>query len=324
MIITNLNKTSGIEGWLHPVTSRLIEGDYVAIIFNYQEGYRFDEKAAAQLSGKKFVVCDYGEHGVPSSWCNTHLLGVTTHGHRAVDAIAEYLKLDEFLKQQNIILYFKREFSQALQERLECRSPFPVEPIDIFFDNLPPIEPISKDEYMSRHGLIFHLFGNSHPDRKILAGEMMKRFERICTSLGKMVDLMNASLPFHLVEQIEHLSRYDVGNVLHWQSKCLMSVNFPGFGIKAFRLREAYHNTVPIMADLGMKYAIQPSDDNAVMLPTENGRIKVEESFEKLESVIRDRENLWHRFQNAHNVAHALRPDNYIRDQINEKILRVL
>lgn len=324
MIITNLNKTSGIEGWLNPVTSRLTDGDYVALFFNYQEGYKFDERKAAELSGKKFVIFDYAEYGTPHSWQNTHLLSVTIQNHRPVSEVAEYLKLDEYLKQQNIVLYFKREFSKELQDRLDIKSPFPVEPIEIFFDNLPPIEPISKEEYMGRHGLIFHLFGNSHPDRKLLAGEMMNRFERICTSIPKMVDLVNASLPFHLVEQIEHLSRYDIHNALHWQSKCLMSVNFPGFGVKAFRLREAYHNAVPIMPDIGMKYAIQPSDENAVMLPTENGFIKIEESMEKLESVIRDRENLWHRFQNAHSVAHALQIPNYMRDQVNEKIQRYL
>lgn len=324
MILTNLNATSGIEGWLRPTTSRLVDGDYVALIFNYQEGYKFDHRAAAQCSGKKHVIFDYAEYGTPHSWNNTHLLGVTTQHHRPVGEVAEYLKLDEYLKQQNVALYFKREFSQKLQDHLSIKSPFMVEPIEIFFDNLPPIEPISKEEYMSRHGLVFHLFGNSHSDRKQLAGEMMKRFERICTSLPKMVDLVNASLPFHLVEQIEHLSRYSMPDILHWQSKCLMSVNGPGFGQKALRMRESYHNSVPIFFDVGMKYSIQPSDENAVMLPTENGKLMLDESFEILESVIRDRENLWHRFQNAHNVAHAMMPDNYVRDQVNEKIKKYL
>lgn len=324
MILTNLNRTAGIEGWLHPTTSRLVDRDYVALIFNYQEGYVFDPDMAAQCSGKKIIIFDYTEFGQDISWKNTLLLGVNKEDHRAVCELAEYYKLHEWVRQQNVVLYFKREFSQALQERLKVRSSFPVEPIEIFFDNLPPIEPINREEYISRHGLAFHLFGNSHHDRKLIAGAMMARYERVCTSLGKMTDLVNARLPFYLVEQIEHLSRYGISEALHFQSKCLLSFNFPGFGYKAFRLRESCHNAVPVMPDVGMKYSIQWNDSNAVMLETYNGRVKVEEALDKIESVIRDRENLWERMQNAHNMAHAYSPDNYIRDQVNEKIIKAL
>lgn len=325
MILTTLNKNGDVEGWLRPTTNRLVDGDYVFLVLNYQSGFVFDYQQAAQLSGKRWIIADYSEYGVNHSWNNRHIYGLTINEHRQTIEIAELLKLDEFLKQQNIICYFKREFSSAISEMIDRGEiRFPVHPIEIFFDNIPDIEPIIREQYMSRLGGVFHLFGNSHPDRKALAGEMMKRWERICTSLPKMVDLVNASLPFHLVEQIEHLSRYSMNDILHWQSKCLLSVNFPGYGQKAFRLREAYHNAVPIFADIGMKYAIQPSNDNAVMLPTENGRIKVDESIAILEEAMRDRENLWHRFQNAHNVAHALQPDSYVRDQINAKILQYL
>lgn len=320
MILTTLSH-SGVEGFLAPLTERLSQEDYVALILNYQEGFVFNEREASRLAGKRFVVFDFGEYGVNHSWNNQYLPGITIQHHRQTCDLAERLKLDEYLKQQKIICCFKREFSQACQDLIDNgKVHYPVCPVEIFFDNIPPIEPISKDEYMSRVGLIFHLFGNSHPDRKVLAGAIMAHFERICTSLGKMADLINARLPFHLVEQIECISRYDIGTVLHHQSKCLLSVNLSGFGQKNFRNREACHNAVPIIADIGMRYAIQPDNSNAVMLPTQDGRLNIPASIAILEEVLRDRENLWERFQNAHNVAHALHPDNYVRDQINNRI----
>jgi len=309
------------------MTNRLMElpQDCAYLILNYGEGFSFDVEIARQLSGKRFVIFDMGEHGVDHSWQNTYLPSIRSDSHRPVCNVEEYYKLDEYLRGQKIVMCFKREFSENIQTMIDGgRVPFPVEPIEIFFDNLSVTPPADKEDYMNRVGLIFHLFGNSHPDRKNLAGEMMKKFERICTSIPKMTDLINHHLPFHHVEQVEHLSRYSVGEVLHAQGKCLLSVNLSGFGCKAFRLREAYHNAVPIMADIGMRYAVQPNNDNAVMLPTQDGRLKIDESIAILEEALRDRENLWHRFQNAHTVSEMLAPDRYCEQQINQKIRKVL
>lgn len=326
MILATMNRNNPhVEGWLRPTTDRLCDGDYVALIMTHQEGFVFDQERAKTLSGKRFVCFEYGEYGQQESWKNDYLPGITIHSHRATCDLAERLKLDEFLRQQNIVLTFKREFSANCQELVNSgKIPYAVEPVEIFFDNLPPIPPLDQEDYMSRVGLIFHLFGNSHHDRKRLAAALMERQERICTSVGKMTDLINARLPFSLVEQIEHISRYPVGDAVHWQSKCLLSCNLGGFGQKAFRLREAFHSAVPVMADIGMKYAIQPSDDNAVMLPAKEGKLLIPESMDKLEAVLRDRENLWNRMQNAHHVAHALQPEPYVRDQLNSKIQKYL
>lgn len=325
MTTTTLNRNGGIDSWIRSCTDRLCQGDYVALVINHAESYVFDTERAQTFSGKPWIIFEYGEYGTNHSWQNDYFPAVTIQSHRPLGCVAEYLKLDEFLKTQKIALCFKREYSQKAQELVASgRVHYPVAPIEIFFDNLPPVPPLDREEYMNRVGLIWHLFGNSHPDRKRLAGAMMERFERICTSIPKQADLVNHKLPFHHVEQVEHLSRYAMHEVLHHQGKCLLSVNLAGFGVKSFRLREAYHNCVPIMADIGMKYAIQPNDDNAVMLPTKDGRILLEESIAKLESVLRDRENLWHRMQNAHTVAEMLCPDRYVREQVNAKIQEVL
>lgn len=327
MIVTSLNLNGGVEGWLQPLIQRIpsLPDDVAILAINYTQGFVFDRQAAQSIQGKRICILDFAEYGVDYSWNNSHLFSVTINAHRQVAEVAEYLALDEFLKQNQILCYFKREYSQNIQRLIDDGEVyFPVYPIEIFFDNLPPIPHLNRDEYLSRLGGVFHLFGNSHPDRKSLAGEMMKRWERICTSLGKMVDLENARLPYHLVEQVEHLSRYEIGNVLHWQGKCLASMCCAGFGVKSFRMRESCFNSVPIIPNYGIKYSISWSDENAIILPTENGRIKLDESLAKLEVAMRDRADLWSRMQAAHNMAHAYSPDNYVRDQVTDKILQHL
>lgn len=318
MIVTSLNLNGGIEGWLQPLVSRLaaLPNDVAVLVLNYTPGFVFDEQTARSIQGKRLIIFDFAEYGINHSWSNAHIFGETIASHRQVSEIAEWLKVDEFLHRERVIIYFKRELSKTISE---MGFSYPIYPVEIFFDNLPAIPELNKDEYMYRLGGVFHLFGNSHPDRKNLGGEMMKRWERICTSLPKMVDLENARLPYHLVEQIEHLSRYDIGNILHWQSKCLASVNCAGFGVKTFRMREACFNAVPIIPDYGIQYSTPWSDKNAIILPTEDGRIQLSESIDKLEIVMRDRESLWSRMQAAHHMAHAYSPDNYMAS-INHKI----
>ena len=326
MTLTTLNRQNPhIESWLRPMTDRLWNGDYVALILNYNEGFTFNDDEAWRLNGKKFVCFEMGEYGVDQSWQNTYLPAVNVNAHRPVCNVEERYKLDEFLKSQNIVLTFKREFSANIQQMIdEGRVHYPVEPIEIFFDNIPPIPDLNHDEYVNRVGLIFHLFGNSHPDRKNLAGFIMAGFERICTSIGKQADLVNHRLPFHHVEQVEACSRYAVQDVLHHQGNCLLSVNLPGFGQKSFRMREACFNAVPVMGDYGVHYSIPWNDDNAVMLPTVEGRLKIPESIRILQAVLRDRENLWHRVQNANTLARMYHPDRYVEEQINQKIQAVL
>jgi len=126
------------------------------------------------------------------------------------------------------------------------------------------------------------------------------------------------------VEQVEGIARYPVSDVLHHQGKCLLSVNLPGFGQKSFRMREACFNSVPVMGDYGIRYSIPWNDENAVMLPTKDGRLVMEESIRKIEEVLRDRENLWHRMQNANTLAKMYSPQRYVEEQINQKIRQVL
>jgi len=175
MILTTLNKRAGVDDWLKPMTNRLCDGDYVALILEYNEGFIFDEEHARSLSGKRWIVFEMGEYGIDHSYRNTYLPAIRSDSHRPVCNVEERYKLDEFLRGQKIAMCFKREFTQNIAEMIDQgKVHYKVAPVEIFFDNIPPIPDADRDEYISRVGLVFHLFGNSHEDRKFLAGDMMK------------------------------------------------------------------------------------------------------------------------------------------------------
>lgn len=322
MILTTLNRNQpNVEGWLRPTTDRLTNADYVCLVICYGANFEFDYERAQTLNGKPVVILEVSEFGVNHSWQNAYLPGVTIQEHRQVESIAEMLKLDEWIRRQNIICCFKREYSQNIEALvLNGATKYPVYPIEIFFDNVPEPTPPDRDEFLSRVGMIYHVFGNSHPDRKALAGEMMKRFERIVTSIPKIVACVNHKLPFHVVEQVEAIARYDLNCVLHHQGMCQLSVNLPGYGFKNFRAPEACFNAVPVMANLGAKYAVPWDGSNSVQLPTENGRIKLEESMAILEDILRKPEELWQKMLGAYQAALRLRPNFYVEEFINKPI----
>lgn len=321
MILTTLNRNGGVDGWLLPTTNRIYKGPFTVLVIHYSPNYVFDVEHAQSLNGKPVIILEVSEFGVNHSWQNAYMPGVTIQDHRQVESIAEYLKLDEWIKRQRVVCCFKREYTPNITTLvLNGAVTYPVYPIEIFFDNIPQPPIPDRDEYLSRIGMIYHVFGNSHPSRKELAGEMMKRFERIVTSIPKIVGCVNHKLPFHVVEQVEAIDRYDLHSVLHHQGLCQLSVNLPGYGVKNFRGPEACFNAVPVMADLGLKYAVPWDDSNSVQLPTENGRIKVEESIHILENIMRDQESLWQKMLGAYQAALRLRPDFYVEEFINKPI----
>lgn len=328
MILTTLNKHAGPDGWLAPTLCRLYrDADYVCLVLNYQSGFEFDTEQARSCAGKPVVVLDYSEASWNTSWDTGYIAGhsVNNGENRPTLELEQYLRLDEWLSRQRIVAYGKREFSARIQRmEAEGKFPFPIFPLEIFFNNLPSPPTPDKGEFLARLGAIYHVYGNSHPDRKRLAGAIQEQHERVVNSIGRIQALVNHRLPFSVVEQVEAIDRYSVQDVIHHQGFCQLSVNFPGAGVKAFRLAEAYHNAIPVMMDLGMKYAIQPTNENAVMLPCENGRLKVQESMEIITQAFRDHEGLWSRMREAHGVALQFSFDHYPEVYINRHIRKSL
>lgn len=292
----------------------------IGVFVTLHDDYVFDAFQASSLNGIPIIVFDYSEYGYQESWRNNHLIGFQPEFERELPSKGEYMKLHEWLSKQRIVAYFKRELTPQIRS---LNAPFPVYPVDLLAQYFTP-HSFNKDHWMARLGGLFHLYGHSHQDRKILHGALQAKWNYTVNSLGKMSDFISRSHKFHLLEQIEWFSRYPMDYVLASQSGCQLAVALPGFGVKAFRNSECCQVGVPVVADLGMEYAVQWSNDNAVMLPTEDGRIKVDESVAILENALLDQEGMYSRFEQATHAARHLHPDYFVENFINQKIAQHL
>lgn len=321
--VTPLSLTHGPEPWLEPMLQHLMPGDYDVITFTSTPGYRFNEAKAGALNGRKIVILDYFEYGMDESWRNKHLLGYNSY-EREHPEKAEYARLAEWVRKQKIIAYFKREFSSHLYfEIIQTLQPmFPVFPVDLLSISTPGhIVPLDYDGWCRRGGGVFHLYGHSHQDRKDLHGVLQSRFEYVANHLGNIDAHITHGLRVNLLEQVNHINRYHIDRIFEHQGKFMFSVALPGFGVKCFRNCEACINSIPVVADLGMKWAVPWTNENAIMLPTENGRVKMKEAGDILFNAVNEGPAAhWKRAEQANDAARRLVTKYYVDTYINANI----
>lgn len=250
-----------------------------------------------QENGKPTVVLNFEEHGWHHSWNHQSVPGMNFEHSLMYGDEGERRKLHFFVGEIEPDLYFLREFSYNIQSFFIAE----ILPIELLSPNLPlPPEP-DRDEYMARGGL-FSLCGTSHPDRKLLH-DSISRIKAPCS-----------------VQEVDHTQRRPLMDVMALQGRYMASLNLGGAGEKCFRSAEACWNSVPIMADVGMEYRVKWDDSNAIMLPTKDGRILLEESLNKIQACLDDKEGMWERMLNAHENAKRMNIDNYLAE-INQEIL---
>lgn len=298
------------DGWLTPITSRLTtRRDYTALVVALcPSGFVFNEQAARQHDGRPLVIFDMLEYG-PRSYDNRHILGLNS----ALYVGAEYEKLDHWICHQNVAAYFKRELAGAITE-----APFPLYPIDLLANIT--AQPLTKDQYMGRLGGVMHVYGYSHQDRKKLHADLQVTLITTVNAMDAAEMAVAKRIPFHYLEQREHWSRYPMDRVAAIQGQCLLSCALAGNGVKTFRDCESMTNSVPVVADLGMRRAIPFTDENAVLLPTAGGRILIDEAVAVIREALNDRERLWSKALAANDAARRCEPGNYTAEFINSRI----
>lgn len=321
MIFTSLCKNHPVDGWLHNILSRLVKRDYVALFYTMREDYVFDGAKAACVAGKPIVVLDFSETGYSDSWNNSHLLGFQPEHGRELKSKTEYDRLNSWLSRQNVVTYFKRELTPDIRA-LE-KVPFPIYPVDLLAQYFTP-DSYNKDHWMSRLGGVFHLYGHSHQDRKILHGELQARWDHTINSLGAMSASITRGEKFHLLEQVEWFNRYPMDFVTASQSGCKLAVALPGFGVKTFRNSEVCQSGIPVVADLRMEFAVPWTKENSILLPTVDGRLDIPASVAILERALQDPEALYPVFEQATHASRQLHPDYFVEHFINQPILRHL
>lgn len=307
MIQSSLNQLNpNVPEFLKPYTERITAPVNTVTLAYHPGGFIFSEDMAKLLrdSSKLCVVLDFMEYGWDSSWDNIHIASVTyTEKEEMYGNTENQVALSSFLNDNGVLIYFKREFSAKLKESFSLLdlAGFPILPIELVYPNLPLSPKPDREEYLSRGKSVFSLCGDSHPDRKALAAHL-KSLQARCH-----------------VEEIHYTQRRPLTAVMELQARYQASVCLPGAGVKTWRDGEACWNSVPIMADLGMEYRVKWGDDNAIMLPTKEGRILIPESLEKIQACLDDQEGMWQRMKLAHENAKRMEINNYMTE-INKEI----
>lgn len=321
-VITSLSRTTKVDGWLAHIYQRLLPGDYTALFFTFRDDADFDEVEANKLQGKPLIVFDFGEYGYSESWKNSHLLGVQGNFARVVPNPSYYTKLDTWVFGQavagNLVAYFKRELTA---DRALGYFAFPIYPIELLSPNTPEAT-INKDQFMKRYGGIFHLYGNSHIDRKMLHASLQMHFDTTVNSIGMMGGCIERQAPFHLLEQVEWWNRYPLETVLAAQQRCQISIALPGYGVKCFRNSEACFGAVPAIADYGFKWAVPWTEENSILLKIDarSGRLNLNRAVSQLNEALQDKEALFLKAQAATEACNMYRPDYYMEHFVNNHI----
>ncbi len=310
--------------WLSPYLQRMDKGDYTTLCLFYQpNGFKFDEALAESLAGKKLVVLDMRELGWHLAHDDVAVAGVCSLPPQMglYPEKEEYDKLDQWVIAQNPIAYFKREFSATLQKR---HMPFPVYPIDLLSFTAVPLPPTRREDFLKRKGGIFFNYGNSHPDRLLLHGALQSVRNSASNSLGVAQQVLAKGYETDLLEQVHFSVRYPLAMVLDVQGMFKVSVALGGNGAKTFRHSEACIGAVPVVADIGMKYAVEFNDENAIMLPTVNGRIDPQQACTIIGTSLMDVDKLWQKMLPARDNALRLEPNFYFDTFVNPHIKSAL
>jgi len=305
---TSLNKKARYAQWLDVYAERLLPGGYTALMIAHTpEGFEFDAEEAAKLKDKPLVVFDMREYGWEKSHANMDLLGIKREDQVEYSG-DEWLKLHSWAQENPARLYFKRELSVSLKKYSWSSKCIGVNlhPVDLISRNRPLFEPQTKDEWMKHKPGVHFVYGNSHPDRMLLHGELIGRnFPAYC-------------------ENVHHTNRRPLMQIILEQMEYMLSVSLSGAGFKCFRSSESCVGCIPVMADLPVVYSVPFTKENVVLLPTENGRIKIPECVDVIEQALSDPEALYPVYLAAQESARLLEQDTYMREIINPKIKEVL
>lgn len=310
-IQTSLNRLNpNVPCFLKPYVEKITAPVNIITLAYHPNGFLFDEDYAKMVvdNGKPVVVLNFEEHGWHESWRHENMPGGNFAHSLMYGLEEERRRLHEFLKWTPLAAYFMREYSEPLQAMFADEPGSPVLPIELLSPSLsPPPIPI-REEYLSRIPGVFSWCGNSHPDR---------------VAFSDLLQMADNGSGQHNARMIHHLDRSPINKVMDAQGYYLTSLCLPGAGVKTFRDAEACWNSVPIMADLGMEYRVKWDDSNAIMLPAKDGRVLIEESLNKIQACLDDKEGMWERMLNAHENAKRMQIDNYMAE-INQEILKRL
>jgi hypothetical protein len=282
----------------------------------------FDEK---WYELDKYILADFLELGA-NGWNQEETLLFGVNGEKFTKSQTEdWLKFNQFVKDKNPVIYFKRE----LLNKDKADNIYPIEFPALF--QTPPVQ--SKEEFDSRELELFFNWGYSHELRRATHGLI---FLHATTSNIEVVD------SFQNIEQTlkernghsrtwatiftPHFSRVDIQTVYYFQSKSKLSLSLYGAGTKCFRNLEAPLNSIMVMQDDDISWGYDWIDGfNCIKIP----KAKTFEEIRGLENQYRaietieqalKRDDLYEIYKNGIATCDKYRIDNYVNNYLQPLI----
>lgn len=316
------DKNGSTDGVAYSLIQK-IKTELPIILVSRIEDFKFNDNIL-NLVGKKYVLVCYCEYGWEWNRSETHIWGSNTNKFKDIFGGDEWLKFDDFIRDNPPALFFKRE----LLKKDVTNTVVPIE-----YPNWQSSYPAqTKEEFNNRSVSVFNYWGRSHEARLMFHGEVWKHSARkgyaVCDNIYFINAFMNEEKnPNKWISLwMPHYSRVDISEILKINAISKLSVSLPGSGIKCFRSTgESIVNSVIVMPEDELAYSHEFINGvNCIKFPIEsiNGIDKEWHITTTIENALK-KENLYDIYLEGLKAADFYRVENYIsriEKQINQSI----
>lgn len=231
---------------------QMLDVDIPILLVSRVDDLEFSD-AVLKLQGEKYILVDYIENGWNWDRKDTFIVGRNWHKFKDFTGNGWY-KLNEFVKNNQPWLYFKRELLQkdATDWLLPCEYPNWQEPW--------PQE--TREQFEARPIDVFNYWGRSHEARLMFHGEIWKHAARkgytVCDNPYQFNAFMerengkNKWVSFHM----PWYARFDMKEILKVNNAAKLSISLPGAGVKCFRSTgESLVNSIVMLPEDNLAYS---------------------------------------------------------------------
>lgn len=262
------------------------------------------------LSLDKYILLDYSELWWNTENENSHLFGKNTNDFSEIYKGDEWLRFDDFVRNQPPAIYFKREL-------LKKDVSDTVLPIDYpCWVGECPID--SREQYNARPVNVFFYWGRSHEERAKLHGNIWvhssKNGASVCDNLyyfSKFLEEEKGNNKW-VTLHVPHYGRTDIENILAINGLSKLSISLFGAGRKCFRTTgESPVNSLMVMQDSKSAYSYEwIHGENCLKFPTTQTEIEMIDEFLQ-------RKDLYDIYVEGVKTCDKYKISNYLNNYIN-------
>lgn len=227
-----------------------INTDIPIVQVNQFSDYQFNP---ALYDLDKYILADFLEYGANSfDFTTTHFWGKNSEKFKLADS-DEWRKFDQFVKDKEPTVYFKRELLS--KDISAAANVYPIEFPCIF--PIPAIQ--TQEEFNKRPIELLFVWGHSHELRRATQGNIFLNSSKsgygVVDNFYHFEQATKEYKRIWATIQTPHYSRIPMEQVLFINGQSKLSLSLPGAGAKCFRMTESSINAVMVMREDGMEYS---------------------------------------------------------------------